>query len=141
MAKKKEIKGQTYKENDPILDKIYDAIEDRLGDNYAQNYECNIEFTGDEEDENEVPIIDGVDVKVEHNVDWTDREERHPWVEIEVHVDFVEKTIELTGNISSKDGRIDEDVKDSSSFDDIDEIADTIADMVQEAEYELDNAS
>jgi len=130
--------GKTFKENDPFLDELYEAIETRFGDNYAQNYELNIDFEGDEDDEINLMIV-----TEEYNVYWTDREERHPWVEIKTIVDFIDKTIITTGNLSSKEGDIDVDEDSKNSFDEFDaeEIANSIWDNVDEVTHNLEFAS
>jgi len=107
----KESLNEAYKEGDPFLDELCNAIENKLGESYAQNHDLQIDFDGPDDD-----TIDSLVVKEEYNVDFEDSEERHPWVEIETVVDFNTKTINTSGNLSSKQGDIDEDASRNSTF-------------------------
>jgi hypothetical protein len=133
------MKGRTFnqtREDNIFLDNLYDAVAEKIGDNYAQNFEFNIEYDG--EDENS---IDSMGVKVEYNADFTDRDGRHPWIEISVHVDFEEMTIKGEGEITSKDDyRIDDNAESATEFSDfeVNVIASQIESIISEIGDELE---
>ena len=123
------------KENDPRLDSIISEIESELSDqDWRQNFSLDIEPDWNENDD-----IIGLQIKVECNVDWTDREGRHPWMEKSVTVDFENMTMKGEATLESKDGRIDESAEDESTFTELTQVADFVVDMLQEMEYEMDN--
>jgi len=107
------------------LDRLCKLIEDGL-QGYGQNYNVDVEYDDGGDGE--------VFVKQEYNVDWEDNEERHPWVEITVNVNLKNKTIKGEGNLSSKNGDIDEDASRSQTYDvwNVDFIADSVIEMVHE---------
>jgi hypothetical protein len=133
------MKGRTFKESSEdrvFLDNLYDAIVKEISGNYAQNYSYDIEYDGLEED-----IYDSVNIKVEYNADFTDRDGRHPWIEISVHVDFEEMTIKGEGGITSKDDyRIDDNAESATEFSDfeVNVIASQIESIISEIGYELE---
>jgi hypothetical protein len=49
---------------------------------------------------------DEVNVVIWHNVNWTDQEGRHPWLEIYLRINFETNIFSGYGTIESKDGRI-----------------------------------
>ena len=126
-----------YSEKDPIIVDLLDSIESELEDTGAQNYEANVEPAWDDENE----TIIGISIRVWHNVDWTDREGRHPWLEIYADINFKKKKITAYGTIESKDGRIDnkekiKPYKFKSKF--IPKLGKVIYDIVNELENNLD---
>jgi len=129
-------------QSDPIKDmkiglpdeQFYQELGERLGDVLSdtgeQNYNLDVDY---DEEQHECYV------KVEHNADFEDDEGRHPWMEIEITIDFKNKTINGSGNISSKNGDIDEDSSLEDTFVnlDVDEITGYVSDMVDNIEEEL----
>jgi len=72
------------------------------------------------------------------NVDWCDREGRHPWVELSFEVDMDDNTIECKGNISSKAGDIDIDGDEKSTFENIDEVVDEVEYLFSQILHEIE---
>jgi len=126
-----------FRYGDPFIEELESALQDEIGENYAQNYEANIEFDGQEEDDT---IIDSVIIKIEYNADFTDREGRHPWIEIIGNIDLKKKTIIFNGELESKNGRLHKKAKRKSKFEnyDAEEIVNIVSDDVSDIGNDLE---
>ena len=75
------------------------------------------------------------------NVDWCDREGRHPWVDQEFTINILEGTIECKVNISSKDGKIDGNYKKTFTFECIENVIEIVEQSFDEMLHEMDQDS
>ena len=119
---------------DEELDKIYDDAPN--GWDISGHY-------GTEEIEVEIWDEEALVFRGEngYNVDWTDREGRHPWCDVIVEYSLTEGTYKVVAELGSKDGSIDEDDEDSGTFTNIADLYSIIEAAIDEVCRNVEQAA
>ena len=73
-----------------------------------------------------------------YNVCWTDREERHPWVDVTVEYCLTTMEYKVEAVLESKDGRLYEDAERSGTFSEDTDIQSLIEDCIDEVCHDVE---
>ena len=119
------------KQTDEQWNKFFGELEDIHGIDWVEPNDCN------DEDENDLYEIYGTGG---YNVDWCDREGRHPWVDLKFTIDLEEMTYECEGELESKAGDLYEHSERKGSFDKINGLPGRIDDEFSDIAHEVENA-
>ena len=97
---------------------------------------------------NDLENINGIDdVDIEegqafgrggYNVDWTDREGRHPYAEFELKINLADLSYEVRGECSTEDGRHDEESSRNGAVMNISDLAEAIDSDISDICHEID---
>jgi hypothetical protein len=95
----------------------------------------SVDFESTDENENDIIRIIG---EGGYNVDWTDREGRHPWVQQEFEINLNELSYTCESNCSSKDGRHDETSNRDGEVNEVNDLAEAIECDFSDIAHEID---
>jgi len=76
-----------------------------------------------------------------YNVNWCDREGRHPWCDVIVEYSLTKGTYKVVAELGSKDGRIDEKDEESGTFTDITNLYNIIEDAIDQVCVNVEQAA